>query len=254
MKYWFENNRQFIFMMLAVAAFFVLWMGVNVGVSNPNLLREEMQIGYFFVGLFLSGCLSAGIHFSSLGSKPTAIHFLLTPASGKEKFISSLFFSVFVFFLGYVFMFYAVDSIAVLVANLKFKTNWTVINLLAMDRYENRMFGGPFSTLLYVYFVAQSFFLLASIYFAKNGLFTGIVGVGIIWVILIFTTMTLFALFPPGIIMKSINEYDILERSGIFKTILISPVITAIVLLFYKFLITPLLWYCAYLRLKEKHL
>jgi len=253
-KYWFENSRQFLLMVLAAAVFLALLMGVNVSFSNPNLQREEAQMGYFFIGLFLSGCLSAGIHFSAIGSKPTAIHFLLNPASSMEKFICALFYGVVLFFLGYVIAFYAIDTTAVLIANQKFKTHWTVVNILAMDRYENRLFDGPQSTLLYMYFIAQAFFLLASIYFAKNGLFKGIVGVGIIWVALIFLAMTLFASFPPGIIFKTINEYEVVDRSGISRIVIISPIMTTVVLMFYKFLVTPLLWFCAYLRLKEKHL
>jgi magnesium-transporting ATPase (P-type) len=253
-KYWFENSRQFILILLATAAFFVLWMGVHLSFGNPNLLREEIQIAYFFTGLFLAGCLSAGIHFSSLGAKPTAIHYLLTPASSKEKFFCALLFGVLLFFAGYVMVFYAVDSVAVSIANLKFNTHWKIANLLVMDSYENRLFDGPYSNLLYFYFVAQAFFLLASIYFSKNGLFKAIVGVGILWVIVIFIVMSFFASFPPGVIIKSIGEYSVLEQSGLLRTIAISPAVTAIVLIFYKFMITPLLWYCAYLRLEEKHL
>lgn len=253
-KYWFENNRQFTLMVLAEVAFFFLWMGVHVSFSNPNLLREEAQIAYFFTGLFLSGCLAAGIHFSSLGPKPTAIHFLLTPASSHEKFICSLFFGVILFFGGYVFAFYTVDIPAVVIANQKFNTHWKVVNLLLMDRYENRLFDGPHSALLYAYLVAQAFFLLASIYFAKNGLFKAIVGVGIIWVVAIFLAMAIFISFPPGIIMKSLGEYEIMEKSGVLRIVVVSPIVTTLVLVFYKFLVTPLLWFCAYLRLKEKHL
>ena len=253
-KYWFENKRQFMLMLLAEAAFLTLWMGVNISTTNPRMLMEVNQVCYFFTGLFLFGCLSAGIHFSDLGVKPTAIHFLLTPSSGKEKFICSLFFGVVLFFIGYVIVFYAVDAISVLIANQKFKTHWAIANLFLMDRYEYRLFEMPFSMLVYLYFIAQAFFLLASIYFNKNGLFKAIVGAGIIWVTLIFLMMTLFVSFPPGIILKTISEYEIVERSGISRVVVISPIITTLILLFYKFLITPLLWLSAYLRLNEKHL
>ncbi len=253
-KYWFENKKQFILMLLAAATFLTLWMGVNLNVSNPSMLREENQLFFFFTGLFLSGCLSAGIHFSALGSKPTAIHFLLSPASSKEKFICALLFGVILFFFGYLLIFYAVDIVSVWIANKKFNTHWAVVNLLFMDRYENRLYDGPFSALLNFYFIAQAFFLLASIYFNKNGLFKGIIGAGIIWVALIFLIMSLFAAYPPYVIFKGINEYQVIESSGIIKTIIVSPIITTLVLIFYKFLIAPLLWFCAYLRLKEKHL
>src|SRR6267154_3243519 len=145
-KYWFENNRQFMLMILAVAAFFTLWLGVELSFGGPNLFQESAQMAYFFVGLFLSGCLSAGIHFSALGSKPTAIHFLLNPASSKEKFFCSLFFGVILFLLGYVVAFYAIDAPAVLLANQKFKTHWSVVNIFSMDRYKSELVDGPNST------------------------------------------------------------------------------------------------------------
>jgi hypothetical protein len=255
-KYVYENRRSFSLMLLAVGAFLVLSMGVNLIFTNtnPNLFREESQIIYYFIGLFLSGCLSAGVHFSELGSKSKAIHYLLAPASSAEKFICAIFFGVIVFFFGYTLVFYAIDSVVVILANIKFETHWRIVNLFEINKYENRIFDGPFSSFFYIYFVAQAFFLLASVYFSKNGLFKAIIGVGIIWVLSIFLLMTFIKSFPYGQFHSGSNMFEIAEISGVTKKVLLPSLITMPLIFFYKFLLTPLLWTSAYFRLKEKQL
>ena len=98
-KYIFENGKSFVLLNLAIAAFLVLWLGVYINFTNPNLFSERAQAAYYFVTLFLSGCLSAGILFSELGSKDRSIHYFLVPASLLEKFLTSLFFAIAVFFV-----------------------------------------------------------------------------------------------------------------------------------------------------------
>src|SRR5690349_17487113 len=86
-KYAFENRMAFLFLYLAIAAFLVLWMGVQLNFTNPSLFAPRAQAAYYFLTLFLAGCLSSGMLFAELGSKSRAIHYLLIPASTRGKFI-----------------------------------------------------------------------------------------------------------------------------------------------------------------------
>lgn len=253
-KYAFEHGRTYALLYLAIAAFLVLWLGLYLNFSNPFLFSEKNQIAYYFVTLFLSGCLSAGVLFSELGSKSKAIHFLLVPASTVEKFFTTLLFGVFIFFVVSSGIFYLVDSAAVAIANFKFDQHHEPINLLALNQYENPFFDGNITDIFYLYFPVQAIFLLCSIYFKKHGLFKAIVVIGLLWVVCIALILILSQLLPLGIFTKSIGTYEVLEPSGDNKVIVVSPLLVTIIVIFGKFLLAPLLWTVAFFRLKEKEI
>lgn len=253
-KYLYENRRSYLLLFLAIGAFFILWMGVYLLFSNPFLFSERFQIGYYFTGLFLSGCLYGGILFSELGSKPKAINYLMMPVSSLEKFICTLFFGVVIFFLGYTAMFYIVDVAAVSIANSRYGTQWSILNLFAIDKYENVVFDGPLSYMFYIYFIAQAFFILSSIYFSKHSLFKAIVGLGLLWVFLMVFFLVLRSFLPPGWFYQGIDTYEILEPSGQTRLVSTPPTLTLAMAFYFKFLLAPLLWVAAYYKLKEKQL
>src|SRR6188508_3453469 len=174
-KYAFEHARIYLMLYLAIAAFLILWLGVYLNFTNPKLFSERGQVAYYFITLFLTGCLSSGMLFSELGSKPGAIHYLLLPASTLEKFITNLIFGVVLFFVMCSLIFTGVDFVAVTIANYRYGTNWQVINLLSLNQYQNPFFEGPVTDMFYFYFPAQAVFLLCSVYFRKHGLFKAIV-------------------------------------------------------------------------------
>lgn len=253
-KYLYENRKSYPLLFLAIAGFFILWMGVYLLFSNPNLFNERFQVFYYFTGLFLSGCLYGGILFSELGSKPKAINYLMVPVSSLEKFICVLFFGVLGFFIGYSAIFYIIDVAAVSIANLRNGTQWSVINPLFIDQYENIFFEGPLSHIFYIYFAAQALFILASIYFSKHSLFKAIVCLGLLWVFLMLFFMLIRATLPPGWFYNGIDTYEVFEPSGQLKTVSVPSWITGILVFFFKFLVPPLLWIAAYYKLKEKQL
>ena len=253
-KYAFENRKAFLFLYLAVAAFLVLWLGVQLNFTNPYLFAERTQVMYYFITLFLAGCLSSGILFSDLGSKPRAIHYLLTPASMLEKFLCSLFYGVFVFFVTCSGIFYVINFAAVHLANYKNGTDWQVINLLTLDKYPNVFMEGPLTDIFYIFFPIQAIFILCSIFFKKHGLFKAIVCMGLLWVVGIALILILHQLLPIGRFNDSIRYYEIVEVDGDNKLIVLPALLSTSVIIFSKFLLTPLLWTVSYLRLNEKEL
>jgi hypothetical protein len=253
-KYAFENARIYLLLYLAIAAFLILLLGLYLNFTNPGLFSERAQVMYYFTTLFLSGCLSSGMLFSELGSKPKAISYLLVPSSSEEKFLTTLLFGVFVFFIMCSSVFYIINYVAVTIANFKYGTHWEVINLLSLNRYDNVFFDGPITDIFYLYFPIQALFLLCSVYFKKYSLFKAIVSVGLLWVLFVVLFLFFRFLMPPGRFADSINTYEVIEASGDNKLISIPPIIAYSTFIFFKFLVTPLLWATAYFRLKEKEL
>lgn len=253
-KYAFENRKVYGLLYLAISAFLILWLGVYLTFTNPFLFQERNQVAYYFATLFLAGCLSSGMLFSELGVKPKAINYLLTPVSAGEKFLCNIFFGVLVFFAVYSVIFYVIDAAVVNIANWKFDTHWRVINILHLNDYENPFSDGPLTDLFYLYFPIQAGFILASIYFNKHGLFKAMVGLGLLWVCFILLYLLVHMLLPQGRFLEGIGSYEIVEPSGDNKVIVIPYVLVGSIIIFSKFLVTPLLWLASYFRLKEKEL
>jgi hypothetical protein len=251
-KYAFENRKAYGLLYLAIGAFLVLWLGVQLTFTNPFLFSERNQLTYYFVTLFIAGCLSSGMLFSELGVKPKAINYLLTPASTGVKFLCSIFFGVLVFLFAYSTIFFVIDAVAVTLANWKFDTHWQVVNILYLNDYENPFFGGPVTDLFYLYFPVQAAFIAASIYFSKHGLFKALVCLGLLWVCFILLYLLFQMLVPRGRFLEGIETYEIVEPSGDNKVVMLPYGLVAFFFLFFKFFVTPLLWLASYFRLKEK--
>jgi len=252
--YFFENGRRLGLLYLAIFAFVVLWMGVYLNFTNPMLFSERAQVAYYFVTLFLSGCLSAGVLFSELGSRDKSIHYFLVPASIPEKFLTSVFFAVVVFFVGCSAVFWLVDFTMVSIANNKFESNWQVLNPMSLNKYPNPFFDGPVTQIFYLYFPIQAIFILCSIYFKRYALFKAIVIMGLLWVVSIAVFLIYRQLVPVGMLHFSAGTYEVLETSGDNKMIELPHWITMVSSVFFKYLLTPLLLTVAYFRLKEKEL
>lgn len=252
-KYTFENARGNALLFLAIAAFLVLWLGVYLNFTNPFLFREGAQVAYYFITLFLAGCLSSGMLFSDLGSKPKAISYLLLPASTLEKFLVTMLYGVFVFFVVCSGIFWAIDFVVVSFANYKYDTHWQVINLFTLNEYPNPFFDGSLTDIFFMYFPLQALFILCSISFDKHGIFKAIVGVGLLWVIFIAVFLVVQSLLPVGV-LHDMGTYEVIEANGDNKLIVLPVWLTAFISVSFKFLLTPMLWSAAFFKLKEKQI
>ncbi len=253
-RYAFENTKGYLLLFLAVGAFLILWYGLYMNFSNPFLFRERNQAAYYFVTLFLAGCLSAGMLFAEFSSKAKAAYYLLIPASGLEKFLVRLLFSVLLVFVGCSAMFWGVNAVAIGIANYKFDTNWQVINLFAINRYGNPFFDGAISDLFYFYFAAQAIFILCSVYFKKHSVFKAIVVIGLLWVLSIAVFLIITRILPVGVFHDELDTYEVFELSGDNRLVALPTWLGAILSVYFKFMITPLLWMVAFLKFKEKEL
>src|SRR6188472_1343305 len=86
-KFWFENRKQFFYLIASTAGLLTVWLSVYLSLRNAALFSPKFQIAYYFVGLALSGALTANFVFGDLREKPKAINFLLIPSSAFEKLV-----------------------------------------------------------------------------------------------------------------------------------------------------------------------
>ena len=252
-KYYGEQKRAYGLLFLAAGASFTLLMGVNLSFTNPRLFEENAQVMYYFMGLILWGCLSGSFLFSDLGSKSKAINYLLLPASSLEKLACTVFFGIAVYFIGYTLIFYAVDFTMVSLANKKFNTGWSVINVFDISRYENIWFGGHTNYFFYIHFGLQSFFLLGSIYFPKYGFFKTAITLVLIWVFLIFYLVIFMKnVSQAGLFYHGISFVEVFDPSGKNRIVHLPVGLTGTLEFFFKYAVAVLFWVVAYYRLKEK--
>ena len=253
-KYFGENKKAYALLFLASGASLTLLMGVHLTFSNPNLFEETGQVLYYFSGLILWGCLSASLLFSDLGSKSKAINYLLLPASSLEKLMCTVFFGIVVYFIGYNLIFYAVDFTMVSLANEKFNTSWSVIDVFAINQYKSKLFeDGHTSYFFYTHFALQSFFLLGSIYFPKYGFFKTAIALVLVWVLMIlYLVVFMNNVAPRGLIYDGMSFLEVFDSSGRNKFVHLPSGLTGTVKFFFEYAVAVWFWVIAYYRLKEK--
>jgi hypothetical protein len=192
LKHWADNQKRYILSMLAYVGLLFTWLLVWLileGIPKSIGLLDDIQLGTFFFSLFAFGTFYASQYFSDLGSKEKGSDFLLIPASIFEKFLCSLFFTVLIFPLLLVSVFYLVDVMIVTVSN-SFLTNSSlgksaIANVFGADLV---MINPHQSIKLFIFFFSiESLFLLGSVYFKKYNFIKTI--------ITCFVTILLFFLF-----------------------------------------------------------
>ena len=85
-KNWNENRKRYLMSLGAVAGLLVLWHSFLMIVNGHRTISLQMQAITFYVGLFLTGCLFASMHFNDLGDGPKGISYLLLPASCLKSY------------------------------------------------------------------------------------------------------------------------------------------------------------------------
>lgn len=249
-KFWFENGKTIFFMQMAIMALLTIWLGVYLSFTNARLFREDFQIAYYFVGLLISGCLSANFLFSDLNNKSRAINFLLTPASSLEKTVCVLFFGVIIFLMGYTISFYLVDSIMVTLANALNDTHWSIINIFSMSQFRDPLFDGAPGDLFFKYFTCQALFILGSLFFPKYSFFKTVIVLFFVWIVLFFLQGFIRVFLPAGM-FNTLSEFVVFDYRA-SKRVEMPEWFATSFTIFSFYLITLVLWIASYFRLNEK--
>ena len=252
-KYWFENKKALWLLFAAIGAFLTIWMTLYYSFDSPNLFRPHFQVGYYFVGLFISGLLSASFLFSDLRNKPRAISHMMIPASQLEKVLCLMFFGVVVFWVGYSVVFTCINWIFVNLSNARGRRSEEVINVLTINRYHNPFLDTSSSSLYYIYFAVHAMFALGSVNFARYAFFKTLIIFLIFWLIFFFLPVFIHQFLPPGVWLSSLISYEVFDHRENF--VLKLPAWFGVsTYIFFCFTISVVLWIATYFRFTERQI
>jgi hypothetical protein len=235
-KHWVDHKKRYGLSVLAFAGLLASWFVLTMFIGDEQDMSEDLQTGTYYFSLFIVGCFYASLYFTDLGWRAKAINFLLVPASSFEKFLCSLLYTVVLFFWVFTAVFYAVDSLMVLLYNSISGTasKASVVNVF-LPKLIKFQDGSALPFLLF-FFSIQSIFLLGSVHFKKYSFIKTIIS-GFAVFFLIFCLAFLFhKLVDP--------QDDVLPSKP-------SMVLQwTVILVMYG--IAPLFWTVAYRRFKAK--
>jgi len=252
--FWFETRKPLILLLLAVGSFLAVWMSVYLAFRNPVLFSERFQIAYYFIGLFLSGCLSANFLFADLRDKRKSINYLLLPASTLEKFFAATFFGVVVYLIGYTLIFYMTEPIFVKLSNAMSGRHWKIINVFQMDEYKDPFFEAKPSRLYFHYFSLQALFIAGSLYFGKYSFFKTMIVLLFLWIVLVFLPFPVIAgALPLGRFNGALTAFEVIDFNG-NRLIEMPAWFSLSFKIFYTYLVTIGLWTASYFLLREKQI
>jgi len=277
-KHWSENRKKYTLSLIAMAGLLLLWF-IFALVLSARPMDEGTQLGTYYFGLFVVGCLYASMLFADLASKSKGINYLAIPASHLEKLLCILFYGVIVFFISYTLIFYLVDVPMVELSNAIAYSHWQkihipgttfdhgkVMNVFVMPA-EGRNAPEPFYYFVLAYFAVQAAFIFGSVYFPKFSFIKTVITLLLVGLFFtFFVGKVLQEILPPGSFYKGITSYRVfhMETIGTGGTSITSDAtdklvslpgwIEDVLIFVLKYAFAPIFWVITYYRLKEKEI
>ncbi len=250
-KFWFDNKRAFLLLMLSIAALLATWMVIYVSFEQPSLFKPEYQVMYYFAGLTVSGCLTANFFFADLREKSKRINLLMLPASSLEKVICVLLFSVPLFIIGYTIAFYIVDFPLLTFVNRLYGTEIQPVNIFDFGKYEDPFFHKPANQLFFLYLLFHALFVMGSLLFERYSFFKTVLVVVIISLGRLVLPGMIHSFLPPGNFDQRLTGFEVIDYSG-NRLIEMPPWFEILYHFYFSVLIVVLLWLFIYYRFREK--
>ncbi len=282
-KHWSENKKKYILALVAIAGLLLLWFTIIVLSDNHRIL-QEVQMGTYYTGLFLVGCLYGSTLFADLGSKTRGLNYLVVPASHFEKLLCSLFYAVVIFFTCYTAIFYVLDVVMLKAGNALAYNQWLrshatgsvfvpaeIMNVFYLKGRQDE--PNVLIYILLLYFVLQAIFILGSVYFSKFSFIKTVIVSLLIGLLITFLIVKVIApILPHGSYYQGITSYEVYTvKNGVTvngvttgisiyndpvtdKLVTLPDWIGDILLFLLKFAFAPAFWAATYFRLKEKEI
>jgi len=263
--------------------FFIIYLMLN----GDGYFHMELQVIYFFTGLFLVGCLFASVLFSELSSKSKGIFYLTVPASHFEKFLCALFYGLIFFTAVYSGIFYMVDTTVVKVSNNIRYNEWLLQQKLykaTPDVYgfqEDQPFKpAPVVNVFYYekdsenvtdyvpdekhkepnyywwvwlgFFAAQAIYLLGSVYYGAYSFVKTTICLMVVAAFFYFLFQSIDIAWRYGSETYYTFDHASLYKDTVHYIFRIPKGVLDTELFILKYVFTPLFWFVAILRLKEK--
>jgi hypothetical protein len=258
-KHLVDNYRIYGMSIIVLAVLLLITLLLNLSDNfriHPYISR---LLPLYFIGMFLTGLIFTSLSFRELASKPQGIDYLLFPASQLEKYLSTLLVTTVGFLLIYHFAFYlaylGMDTILVSSTGVHIKND--------LDKAFQKEALPYF---YYAWFISQAIMLLGAIYFQKYS-FIKTIFLFAVFLLSLYFINTLFAYIFFGKVMPKWNGHfpfvgvNIMlgehpsEHEPQTHKFLMLPSSTRDGLLFFgKYLVTPILWALAYMRLRDKEM
>ncbi len=260
-RQWLEFGKIYLVSLAVIFGIFLVFYGYYYKEVLEQLDRTLSQSGrrlnfrepLFIVAGFLFITIIASNYFAHLGQKSKAIIDLLIPASTFEKFLTGLFFVIFLGIGSYLLLFYVTDLIFVARIRNLYEGVSAVSTAVGEVRevkiteelpyFFEKNNPNEFKALYFLPFLVTSIFFLGSIYFNKFHYIKTAISV------MIFSGVTTYILFKTGEwLMKGkvmINDGDMGNEHLSKSTAELYVSILFIVL-------TLIFWSITYVRLKEK--
>jgi hypothetical protein len=265
-KHWGENRKRYLLSLVALAALLIIWYIFVMLLERRKPFEEEMQVGTYYFGMAIVGCLFGSLIFSEAASGPRAMHFMSVPASLLEKILCALLYGVVLFFICYTVIFYLVDFAMIKLSNGILEQYWKerdpsyvftatrVTNVFSKPTGAGPELPNIFFYFFVIYINVQSAFILGSIYFSGYSFIKTVIALLVVFLLVIFYMANILDSFMPrghfgdGFFTYVIPGKDDEPSRG---AVLPGWMQTSIkYLLMYGFLL--LLWFATYFRLKEK--
>jgi hypothetical protein len=269
-KNWFEYRKTYFLFFLSVAIFLAGWfIFVLVVIGNRFSMSPMDQSSLYFIGLYISGCLSGSFLYQDYTTKPRTQNFLTLPASAFEKLSSILFYGVLIFFIVYNLIYFVTDWAAVKIAGKIFSPAWQqsrgiaepymrfeVANPMSLNAERSIFYAGDNLDLLAAFFPIQSCFILGALYFSKNSIVKTIIFVfALLFAFLTLETRILLPSMPMGTMeAKVFSAYIIPDADGNEMIVAHPAWIRDAVAFAARFLFAPAIWVACYFRIKEKQI
>ena len=258
-KHLVDNYRIYGMSIIVLTVLLLIMLLLNLSDNfrvDPAMSR---LIPLYFIGMFMTGLIFTSLSFSELANKPQGIDYLLFPASQLEKYLSTLLVTTIGFQLIYHFAFYlayiGIDAILMLHNGQHMKN----------DLYE-AFSHGPLVYFYYIWFFAQAVMLLGAIYFQKYS-FIKTVFLFAVFILSLYFLNTIFSYiffgkrmvgwngqFPFVGINVMLGEHPSEYAPQTHKFLMLPSTIRDGLLFFAKYLVTPILWTLAYMRLRDKEM
>ncbi|HVZ55583.1 MAG TPA: hypothetical protein VG870_02905 [Chitinophagaceae bacterium] len=262
------HGRKYLLGLLAVTGIILIWFLFLVLMQGYQPLSWPVQVGTYFVVLFMVGCLFGSSLFSDLASRPRGINYLALPASQLEKTLCALLYGVVLFFITYTLVFYLADVIMVKVANSVTYARWLknhmpdevyrpqqVVNVftdMLEDRHDR---PNPNVMALLFFFSIQAAYILGSVYFSRFSFIKTTVSLLVLSLfIILFLAKLLGAFMPDGHFLDGLNQYSVSTSGSEEQVILLPDWVNTVFWAFVRYAMAPLLWLTTYYRVREKEI
>jgi len=256
-KHWADNKKRYGLSILAFMGLLTAWFVLTILTNVNRPMATDVQYITFFLSLFAVGTFFASQYFRDLGSRAKGSNFLLVPASAFEKLLCGILYTVVLFFVVFMSIFYLVDFLMVNISNHLIATDGpthkpVIINVfkIALLRFNT---DTTINFLLF-FFSVQSVFMLGSVYFSKYSFIKTIIS-GFVGGFILFCFMYFFneQLLPDGDYVKGFLTSYLVYIDGVHDRLVQVPSWIGEVFRFLvMYAIAPYLWIVTYYRLKEK--